>query len=68
MELILKDVNLNSIAIPQNNCLVFTFLNFYNGKRYGSLSCNQVIKCCIENEALQNEGFTYYILDIYKKI
>lgn len=67
MELILKDVNLNDIAMPKNNCLVLTFLNSYNGKHYGSLSCNQVIKCCIENEALRNEEFAYYILDIYIK-
>ena len=27
MELILKDVNLNDIAMPKNNCLVLTFLD-----------------------------------------
>ncbi len=65
MERIIENVNLDAISIVRNNYIKFKLLNSYNGEFYKNLDCNQIIKCCIENEALQNEKFAYFILDIY---
>lgn len=67
MESIMKNVNLSNISIVQNNHLVFTFSNSYDGKFDRSMSCNQILKCCMENESFGNETFSYFIPDIYKK-
>ena len=36
-------------------------------KFYKNLECNQIFKCCIENEALKDEGFAYFIANVYVK-
>lgn len=67
MERIMENVNLAEISMIRNNCMVFRFLNSYDGKFYKCLKCDQILKCCIENEALNNEPFAYFIADIYVK-
>lgn len=51
----------------QNNHLIFTFLNSYDGKVYRYIRCAQILKICIENEPSGNEEFAYFVPDIYKK-
>lgn len=67
MERIVENVNLDEISIVQNNYMKFKYLNSCNGKFYKNLKCNQILKCCIENEALENERFAYFIADVYVK-
>lgn len=67
MERIMENVNLYEISIVRNNYMVFKFLNCYDGKIYKNLECNQIFKCCIDNEAFEDEGFAYFIADIYMK-
>ena len=67
MEPIIQNVGLDKISFVQNNQMTFTFLNSYNGKYYGTLSCNQILKCCIENDAFEDEPFAYFVLDVYKR-
>ncbi len=67
MEHITENVNLCKIQFLQNNHIVFTLFNSYNRKFYGYLSCSQILKCCIENMAFEDEVFAYFVLDIYKK-
>lgn len=65
MELLVENVNLTDISIIRNNCMIFTFSNSYNGKFYKSLRCEQILKCCMENEAYSNEEFAYFVPDVY---
>lgn len=67
MERVMENINLAEISIIQNNCMVFRFLNSYNGEFYKYMKCNQILKCCIDNESLNNESFAYFIADIYVK-
>lgn len=67
MKPIMQYVNLYKISFQQNNQMLFTFINSYNGKYYKSLSCGQILKCCIENEAFCDEPFAYFVLDVYQK-
>ncbi len=67
MELVMRDVNLSEISMLRNNYLKFTFLNSYDGNYDRTLICDQVLKCCMENEVSGTEEFAYFILDIYKK-
>lgn len=67
MERILENVNLNNISLMRNNHIIFEFLNSYNGKFYKNLECNQILKCCIDNEAFEDEEFAYFIADVYSK-
>lgn len=67
MKPVMQNVNLNEIGILQNNNLIFTFLNSYNGKYYGKICCDNILKCCIENSAFENEEFAYFIPDVFLK-
>lgn len=67
IERIMANVNLSEISIIRNNHMLFKFLNSYNGEFYNNLECDQIFKCCIENEAFENEEYAYLILDIYVK-
>ena len=67
MERIIGYVNLSDISIIQNNHMIFEFLNSYNGKFCANLECNQIFKCCIENQAQEDEEFAYFIIDIFVK-
>lgn len=67
MERVMENVNLNEISIIRNNHMIFKFLNSYNGEIYKNLECNQIFKCCIDNEAFEDEEFAYFIADIYVK-
>jgi len=67
MERIIGYVNLNDISIMQNNHIIFEFLNSYNGKFCANLECNHILKCCIENQAHEDEEFAYFIIDIFVK-
>lgn len=67
MEPIMENVNLSNISMLQNNHLIFTFLNSYDGKVYRYIRCAQILKICIENEPSGNEEFAYFVPDIYKK-
>ena len=67
MERVMENINLAEVSIIQNNCMVFRFLNSYNGEFYKCLKCNHILKCCIDNESLNNESFAYFITDIYVK-
>lgn len=66
MELIIQNVNLDSVTMMQNNHLKFTFSNSYNGAFYKNLECSKILKCNIEN-TFEDEVFSYFILDIYAK-
>ena len=61
----MQNVNLSEISFLQNNHMEFTFLNSYDGKFYRKLSCEQIIKCCIENPPFENDVFAYFVLDIF---
>lgn len=67
MEQIMENVNLSEFSMLQNNHQIITFSNSYNGEFYRKLSCSQVLKCCIENEAFENEQFDYFIADVFLK-
>lgn len=67
MDRMMQNVNLDKISFEQNNHMTFTFLNSYNGAYYKTLRCGQILKCCIENEALEDEPFAYFVLDIFKR-
>lgn len=67
MERIIENVNLNEISIMRNNYMIFEFLNSYNGEFYKNLECNQIFKCCIDNQAFEDEEFAYFIADVYVK-
>lgn len=67
MKPIMQNINLNKVSMLQNNHMVFSFLNSYNGKFYKSLSCKQILKCCIENWAFENEEFAYFVPDVFLK-
>ena len=67
MERIIGYVNLSDISIIQNNHMIFEFLNSYNGKFCANLECSQIFKCCIENQAQEDEEFAYFIVDIFVK-
>ncbi|MDE7477858.1 MAG: hypothetical protein K2M91_07900 [Lachnospiraceae bacterium] len=67
MQPIMQNVNLDKISFVQNNQMTFTFLNSCNGKYYRTLSCSQILKCCIENDAFEDEPFAYFVLDVYKR-
>lgn len=67
MERIIGYVNLSDISIIQNNHMIFEFLNSYNGKFCANLECSQIFKCCIENQAQEDEEFAYFIIDIFVK-
>lgn len=67
MERIVENVDLNEVTIIQNNHMIFEFLSCYNGKLYANLECNQIFKCCIENQAQEDEEFAYFIADIFVK-
>lgn len=47
--------------------IIILNLNSYKGEFYKNLECNQIFKCCIENETLKDEGFAYFIADVYVK-
>ena len=57
-------INLADISIIRNNCMAFKFLNSYNGEFYKYLKCYHILKCCIDNDSLNNESFAYFIADI----
>lgn len=67
MEQIMENINLADISIIRNNCMAFKFLNSYNGEFYKYLKCYHILKCCIDNDSLNNESFAYFIADIYVK-
>ncbi|MBQ4524428.1 MAG: hypothetical protein IJA10_16030 [Lachnospiraceae bacterium] len=67
MECIMENVNLKEISIVRNNHIIFKFLNSYNGDFYKNLVCKRIFKCCIDNEAFEDEDFSYFIADIYVK-
>lgn len=67
MEQIMENVNLSEFSMLQNNHLMITFSNSCNGEFYRKLSCSQVLKCCIENDAFENEQFDYFVADVYLK-
>lgn len=67
MEQIMENVNLSEFSMLQNNHLMITFSNSYNGELYKKLRCSQVLKCCIDNDAFENEPFDYFIADVYLK-
>jgi hypothetical protein len=67
MERIIGNVGLNEISIIQNNHMIFEFLSCYNGKLYANLECSHILKCCIENQAHEDEEFDYFIIDIFVK-
>lgn len=67
MNKIMENVNLNEVSVMRNNYIIFKFLNSYNGDFYKNLKCNHIIKCCIENDAFEDEEFAYFIPDIYVK-
>lgn len=67
MDRIMENINLAEVSIIRNNCMTFKFLNSYNGAFYKCLECNQILKCCIDNDAMNNESFAYFIADIYAK-
>ena len=67
MERIVENVDLNEVTIIQNNHMIFEFLNSYNGKFCANLECSQIFKCCIENQAQEDEEFAYFIADIFVK-
>lgn len=60
MERIMENVNLDEISIIRNNYMKFKFLNSYNGEFYKNLECYNILKCCIDNEAFNNEDFAYF--------
>ena len=67
MERIMENINLIEISIVRNNHMVFRFLNSYDGKFFKNLECNQILKCCIDSAAFENEEFAYFISDVYVK-
>lgn len=67
MKPIMQNVNLNNISMLRNDHMLFTFSNSYNGKFYKSLYCKQILKCCIDNCAFENEEFAYLVLDVFLK-
>jgi len=67
MERIIENVDLSEISIVQNNHMIFELLSCYNGKLYANLECSHILKCDIENQAHEEEGFAYFILDIFVK-
>ena len=67
MERIMENVNLNNISIIRNEHMIFDFLSSYNGKFCANLECSHILKCCIENQAHEDEEFAYFIADIFVK-
>ena len=67
MERIMENINLNDISIKRNDHMIFEFINSYNGKFCANLECSHILKCCIENQAHENEEFAYFITDIFVK-
>ena len=59
MNTLMENVNLDEIVIKQNNHLKFSFSNSYNGTFYKRFDCSNIIKCCMENDAYENEIFLY---------
>lgn len=64
MDPVMQNVNLSGISFLRSNHMEFTFLDSYDGKFHKKLSCDQIIKCCIDNQ-LENDVFAYFVPDIF---
>lgn len=67
MKTLIENVNLDEIIMIKNNYFKFGFSNSYNGEFCKRLDCSNIIKCCIENDAFEDEVFSYFVLDVFIK-
>lgn len=65
---VIENVNLSEILIHRNNCFKFTFLNSHSRPTlHSTLMCNNIMIFSLNNDALENEDFAYFVLDVYIK-
>ena len=67
MKILMKNVNLDEFTMIQNNYFKFKFSNSCNGEFCKKLVCRDVVKCCIENDAFEDEVFSYFVPDVFIK-
>lgn len=67
MKTLMENVNLDELTMIQNNYFKFRFSNSYNGEFCKRLDCSNIVKCSIENDAFEDEMFSYFVLDVFIK-
>ena len=67
MKILMENVNLDEFTMIQNNYFKFRFSKSYNGEFCKRLECSNVVKCCIENDAFEDEVFSYFVPDVLIK-
>lgn len=61
----MENVNLKEILMKQKNKIEFIFSNSFNGNDCNHILVSNIIKLDIDYDNFMNEGFPYFILDIY---
>lgn len=65
MQRVMGNVNLKEISMKQKNKIEFIFSNSFNGNDCNRILVSNIIKLDINYDSFMNEGFPYFILDIY---
>lgn len=65
MQRVMGNVNLKEISMQQKNKIEFIFSNSFNGNDCNRILVSNIIKLDINYDSFMNEGFPYFILDIY---